>query len=363
MYKVSIIIPFYNAEQYIPNIIDSLRNQTYSNIEIIFVNNGSSDYGKEKLLYFIHNFKNMRCIDEPKRGVNLARWKGLEESTGDYIYFCDIDDILDYHAIEMLLKPVEEWESDYVISNFYREKENGKGKYIVAPNFEIDTFESMKNYFLLDSINPLWNKLIKRELLEEEMFINTKMGEDMVISECAYLKSKKPRKINYPVYHYIHHKQSAMTNQTIDSYYDILRNIQRICQYYQKYGEYEEEKERLDFIFLRSIYGQIARLLELEKKDLQLEVYRDLKSYIENHHFQKETLKRKKFIWVSQKIFDQELLFKFYIYFMPISLGELKDFVNYLSLFTNSTKEYQIQMEIKREALFYELQKQLKKVR
>lgn len=363
MKKVSIIIPFYNAEYHIPSILDSLENQTYPNLEVIFVNNGSTDYGKEKLLYFMKNAKNMRCVDEPNRGVNYARWKGVEASTGEYLYFCDIDDKLEYRAIEMLLKPVEEWNADYVIANFYRENENGKGKHIITPNFEIDSFDSMKEYFLLDSINPLWNKLIKKELLEQEMFIPTKMGEDMVISECSYLKSKNPRKINYPVYHYIFHKQSAMTNQDLDSYYDILKNIQKIKQYYEQEGKYAEEKERLDFIFLRSIYGQIARLLELERDDLQLKVYNDFKEYMEEQNLKKAVLKRKKLLLLSQKVFDQELLLKIYLYFTPFTLGQLKNFINYFSFILSPTRKTQIELEMQKEAFFYEFQKQLKKIR
>ena len=180
MYKVSIIVPFYNAKKYILNIVTSLENQTYKNTEIIFENNGSTDNSKELLLERIKD-NNMICVDEPNRGANLARLKGLEVSTGDYIYFCDVDDLLEKKAIEFLLYPVNVFNSDYVMANYYREKEGGKNKRLICPNSFIETFDNCKNYKLRDSINPLWNKLIKKDLLEPNMFINAKIGDICVV--------------------------------------------------------------------------------------------------------------------------------------------------------------------------------------
>ena len=122
MKKVSIIVPIYNAEEYLPKCIDSLINQTYQNIEIILLNDGSTDNTQN----IIASYKDKRIIAINKKNTGIAdtRNEGIKKSTGEYIMFVDSDDYLELNSIELLIKKLEKDKSDIVMFNYYLETPN-----------------------------------------------------------------------------------------------------------------------------------------------------------------------------------------------------------------------------------------------
>ena len=100
MSKISVIIPVYNGEKYIQRCVDSVLNQTYSDIEIIVINDGSTD-NTENIL---KSYSNIVLINKENEGVSKARNTGLSLAKGDYVYFCDADDYLEKNAFEILIK-------------------------------------------------------------------------------------------------------------------------------------------------------------------------------------------------------------------------------------------------------------------
>ena len=116
MKKVSIIVPIYNAEEYLPKCIDSLINQTYQNIEIILLNDGSTDNTQN----IIASYKDKRIIAINKKNTGIAdtRNEGIKKSTGEYIMFVDSDDYLELNSIELLIKKLEKDKSDIVMFNY-----------------------------------------------------------------------------------------------------------------------------------------------------------------------------------------------------------------------------------------------------
>lgn len=118
MKKVSIIVPVYNGEKFIKRCLDSLTCQTYDNIEIIVINDGSSD----NTLSLIKEYDNIVLIDKENTGVSDSRNIGLKKATGDYIMFCDADDWLEKDGVEIAVSKIGEF--DILRYNYYLAKEN-----------------------------------------------------------------------------------------------------------------------------------------------------------------------------------------------------------------------------------------------
>ena len=120
---VSVITPIYNSEKYISKTINSVINQSYKNLEIILVDDGSTDKTYEILKKYSKMDKRIKLFHQKNKGAPLARNKGLEKSTGRYIVFVDSDDILEKDAIEKYMENVP---FDILIGNYRTIDENGK---------------------------------------------------------------------------------------------------------------------------------------------------------------------------------------------------------------------------------------------
>ena len=142
--KISILIPVYNVKRFLPKCIDSLVNQTYDNLEIIFVDDASTDGSREYLEENINRLKNARLIlHERNKNLFLTRISAMRECTGDFIICLDSDDYVDYDYYEVLVKRMIETGADMCIGDM--QFENGDKKF---DRFSNARFE--KDYYLND---------------------------------------------------------------------------------------------------------------------------------------------------------------------------------------------------------------------
>src|SRR5574344_1303452 len=162
--KVTIVIPVYNGASYIKGALDSCINQTYSNIEILVVNDGSTD----STLSIIQDFESIdsrvRHINQKNLGLVRARKTGVENTSTDYFLFLDADDILEPHAIECLVEQCVRTKADIIFSNFFIELENGK-IYAVSNNkfTRVSDANRVLNDIFLKNVSPtIWGKLIRK---------------------------------------------------------------------------------------------------------------------------------------------------------------------------------------------------------
>ena len=187
MSKISVIVPIYNVEKYLPICIESIINQTYKNLEIILVNDGSTDNCRKICDKYARKDNRIKVIHKENGGLSDARNVGMEYATGDYIYFIDSDDYIDIKTIEILYKNLKKYNADISMSRFIRTNNN---------NFRSDlSNEKIKLYSNVESLNMLynkeftfhenyalficaWNKLYKKELLEGIQYPIGKLYED-----------------------------------------------------------------------------------------------------------------------------------------------------------------------------------------
>ena len=197
---VSVIIPIYNASQYLANCIASLVYQTYKNIEIICVDDGSTDNSLLILQELeINNFK-LCIIHQDNQGAGAARNNGLYHACGKYVIFLDADDCFDNRMIEKLLLQAEKMQSDICICKAFAVRENGKK---IEMNYNNSIFKRYKdkcfsaedianNLLTSFSVEP-WNKLYRRDFLLKlgVKFQQLKKTNDLYFTSVTLLNAKK----------------------------------------------------------------------------------------------------------------------------------------------------------------------------
>lgn len=228
--KISIIVPVYNVEKYLRECLESLINQTYKNIEIILINDGSTDSSLKICQQYKKKDTRIKLIDKKNEGVSKARNIGIKEATGKYIIFVDSDDYLNSNAIEILSK--HKLTDALVIYGYNRIYKN---KIIEKCNKELvldSQSQVERNIFLNDNIGGfIANKMFEKNvLIENNILFDEKLSycEDLVFV-CEYIKyCNKFKYINIPLYNYRMRKSSVShsfltgKNTNIFDAYDLL---------------------------------------------------------------------------------------------------------------------------------------------
>lgn len=184
MKKVSVIIPVYNGEYFISKCVESILTQTYKNIEIIIVNDGSSDATKSICEEYKRNNSNIVLINKKNEGPGIARKTGIKEAKGDYISFIDSDDYVDKLFYEKLVNSLEANNVDIVECgyNLVNEKNNLISEHRMKEEFIEGKDDCIKHYIKhINTTNYLVNKLFKKELFNNIEFPQLYAGEDACV--------------------------------------------------------------------------------------------------------------------------------------------------------------------------------------
>lgn len=222
-YLVSIVIPIYNVEKYIDKCICSVKNQTYKNLEIILVNDGSPDNCKEIIENYSKLDSRIKIINKNNGGLSDARNAGLNLATGDYICFIDGDDYVELDMVEQSINKLNKSNSDVLIFSFYNE--------------DVDLYENIieRNIVELNQNDPnsmlaivgyAWNKMYKTSYIKSNKFLFEKglsLVEDVVFNENIIENTNKIDYINKPLYHYISRMRTTLAKQYYDDSYNLIK--------------------------------------------------------------------------------------------------------------------------------------------
>lgn len=266
---ISIIVPVYNVEKYIEKCIQSIINQTYKNLEIILVDDGSKD--KSGLICDIYEKKDNRIkvIHKENGGLSDARNEGLKIASGDLIGFVDSDDYIDDDMFETLFNLIEESNSDISIVSF-REFMNGK-LIDIQDSGELDIYnkiQAIKELLLDKKIQSYaWNKLFKAELFENIKFPVGKNFEDIATTLLLFENAEKIVRLEEPKYNYLRRNDSIIGVKNYKTYYDYIDVIINKHKYLK--GKYEEIDQYNDYNFVISMIWVYTIILKYEIKDLE----------------------------------------------------------------------------------------------
>ena len=216
--KISIIVPVYNAENYLRRCIDSILEQTYTNFELLLINDGSTD-GSAKILEEVkESDSRIRVVHKKNEGVSATRNLGLKLVTGDYITFIDSDDFVDKLYLEVLYKSLTENDADIASGNFASFNEERQAflffttdetyfEKVYSPQEWLDQENNPRhNLFLTVIFTPF--KLYKRELWENIEYPVGRVREDDAIIHKLYLRCQRISFVNSAIYFYSQHEDS-----------------------------------------------------------------------------------------------------------------------------------------------------------
>ena len=236
---ISVIVPIYNVEKYLKKSLDSLLGQTYQNLEIILVDDGSTDGCPKICDDYQKSDSRVQVIHKKNGGLSDARNAGFEKATGEYIAFFDSDDYLKEDAMERLITAIEMVDADMAVCNFETVTPEGiiipeRNKHQVIKDEVIEGREAIcrlcgPNY---EYYVTAWNRLYKKEVVEGTLFPKGKIHEDEFTAHLFYAKAKRIACVEYAAYCYVVREDSIMTKKyskrNLD-YFEALSNRIRYC--------------------------------------------------------------------------------------------------------------------------------------
>ena len=219
---ISIIVPVYNVEEYLEECLESIRKQTYQDIEVILVNDGSTDGSQAICEYFCQTDKRFRLINQKNQGQSVARNHGVKESIGEYIMFVDSDDVVSLGLLEQLMKYMSDG-IDIVECNRTEDIQclNSEGKVI-----DLKEFDSNEALYQCFNHGVSWSpvaKLYRRKIVEKVPFLENLIYEDFYTGIVSLKYTHKMRKIDYIGYYYRYHTSSTMNQKYSEKNLDIFK--------------------------------------------------------------------------------------------------------------------------------------------
>lgn len=293
---VSIIVPVFRVEEYLKRCIESMINQTYKNIEIILVDDGSDDNCPKICDEYSKKDQRITVIHKQNGGLSDARNFGIKKSKGEYITFVDSDDTIEPDYIECLLNTLIKNNADISICGYMVKYDNGKnipnanGKKLV-----LNSKETLENMLYQEDFNVAsWAKLYKRNLFDKIEFPVGKIHEDAFTTYKLVLKSKTIACDLKPLYNYMIRSNSILTGKFSEKKLLVVDAYDEMEEVLLK--KYEDLK---DAAIRGKVYARISclrqminckpRLVDLEKK-----FRKEILSYKKNILFDKKAAKRDK---------------------------------------------------------------------
>jgi glycosyltransferase involved in cell wall biosynthesis len=291
---ISIIVPVYKTEIYLHKCLNSIVSQTYKNLEIILIDDGSPDNCGIICDECAAQDSRIKVIHQKNEGLSAARNAGLKIASGDYIGFVDSDDWVDVDMYEILHKGVVEYGAQIAICGYYEVVDN-KFRQVKEKDTTLCSREDAVHRLILDETftNHAWNKLYKRELFDGVFFPYGRAFEDIGTTYKLFEKAQKIVFLNSSKYYYLLRKDSIIGDKTIKSRAD--RCIMIYERYIDLVERYPQEKELLLSKFYKN-FADLGSLVSRQRKD----GWRTYKSYIEEiYNFANEN---KRGIWKCRHI-------------------------------------------------------------
>ena len=274
--KLSVIIAVYNTEKYVGKCLDSLFNQTYSNIELVVINDCSTDSSLKILKKYAKKYSNMILIDNKEnRGLSYSRNVGLENATGEYIGYIDSDDYVDSDYYEKLMKAIIKEKSDIAIADMKIVYEDGSFPDHVTKGCDGDLtkLNVVKNGLAASACN----KVFKKDIISKYPFSEGKLNEDLAVILPAIISANKISYVEKTYYYYVQRggsiQNSRFSDRRFDIFYGVELTLKRIkgCKDYNKISQaiiYEQLIVLLIYVIPKE--KNIIRRYQILKKFNQL---------------------------------------------------------------------------------------------
>lgn len=328
--EISVIIPVYNVEKYLRECIDSVCNQTFKDIEIICVDDGSDDSSLEILKEYEVKDKRFKIFENSHEGPSSARNIGLDNAEGKYIYFMDSDDFIEHDALEKLYNTAEKNDTDMVIFKLINLDDDTMERY-PSTYYDMDYFIGIENrVFKYDDVLEyiykipvsLPGKFYKSELLSDIRFEMGIIFEDNPFFVESLFKSERIYFLNE--YLYIRRVRPKSITTSNKNFADFITVSDMLIDISKRYGVYDKTKK---YLFRKILNNMFLRFLQVEEENREYYFAR-----------MKENLLSKKDEYDNDKDFQQinERLRE--IYYKCLKSNTAKEFELYLELYDLQVK-------------------------
>lgn len=287
---ISIIVPVYKVEQYLDECIETIVSQTYRNIEIVLVDDGSPDRCSEICDEWAEKDTRIHVIHKENGGLSDARNVGLAASSGSFIAFVDSDDLLEPEYIEYLYRAICETGADISecrFSRFKNDHETVNGPQCMCLPY-IQTGEDALYHFsnfITPANHIVWDKLYRRELIEDEPFIYGRQSQDVLFSCHIFGKCNKIARIDNTLYHW-RFRQGSASSGFITQRLDALETYWQSLIFLNKF--YPQFVKSFKKHYLTLCYGAYDWIMTYGSKDSQAALLKTVDSYTRRIEYTKE---------------------------------------------------------------------------
>lgn len=234
---ISVIVPVYNVERYLRRCVDSILHQTYQDIEVLLVDDGSTDASGAICDEYAAQEERVTAVHQKNGGLSAARNAGLERAQGTYLCFVDSDDFLDSRMLETLCRDLQEQDADVAVVGFRmfeREEELAPAE-LTVPVQCMTGREAIRSTLVSDELGDFaWNKLYKRELFRDIRYPLGRMMEDQGTTYRIFQQCSKVAYRPVPLYYYYQRPDSILHRRNMKFYED------KLDMGYQKYRAIRE---------------------------------------------------------------------------------------------------------------------------
>ena len=315
MPKFSVIIPMYNVEDYIEKCILSVLNQTFTDFEIIVVDDGATDKSAQRAEKLAkENPQKIKLIHQENKGLGGARNTGLSHATGDYIWFVDSDDFIKESALEEINAFIKKTGAQMVVFDYCTVDENDNAGDMVYGCDKPDEIFSMEKYpEMLFMPNSACNKVYERSLFEKTSvtFPEREWFEDLSTVIKLYPYIERAGYLNQCLYFYFQRSGSIMYNKNTDRNREIINAVESLIKFYKENNLYDKYKDELEYLAVLHIY--VLASVRVIKADHKSKLLDEFKKYIQttfpSYHENKYVVKMSKKEQLIIKLLDSNQKF------------------------------------------------------
>lgn len=275
---ISVIIPIYNGEKTLERMLESIKAQSYKELEIIMIDDGSRDKSREICIRYVHKDRRFHYYQQQNLGASAARNNGLKRAKGEYIAFLDADDWIDDHYFEELLLACKF--ADLAVCDVAVECEGAEILSFTMDSCTVEQAEAIQLLLMRTKINSgPCGKLFKREVIGNVRFTEIKAYEDMIFNLSVFSNAERISATSKTKYHYIENPNGTMSSMARRPSKDIIKAADMIMEYIV---DRKELKPECCYITISHLFQYVLPMMKKETimdKDFILEVRKLYKKY------------------------------------------------------------------------------------
>lgn len=276
---VSVIVPVFNVEKYVGQCIKSIYNQTYTKLEIILVNDGSTDGSLSICQKWAKKDRRIKIIEEKNSGLSAARNNGLTVASGQYVLFVDSDDWIAEKAVEKMVHAFCKYDADMVTCQFFYCGATSHISFKLSTQVEILNKEEYVKELLKDNkiTAHIWRKMFKKELMPQHPFWEGHMFEDIAAMPELVNNCNKFVLLSDPLYYYRSRSSSFTRTQSKLNYIEQYKSTQKALRLYKDMNlNINDEIANYSFIRYWTIFRDMVEF-NVDDKKLKKALIRELK--------------------------------------------------------------------------------------